>query len=232
MTTAIIQLYELADVNGRRYSVFSWRTRLALAHKGLAWESVPVKASDKTAIAFSGQKKVPIIRDGDRVVHDSWKIAEYLEDTYPNRPSLFGGETGRSLARFFNSYADRQLVGSLFPALMLENVGMLAADDAAHIRTGMEKPLGKTLEELAAGREQAQQAFSRALDPVRSVLRTQPYVSGAKPAYPDYILFSVFQWARITTALSIVAADDALLPWFDRLLDSFDSLGRNEPAKR
>ncbi|MSQ69941.1 MAG: glutathione S-transferase family protein [Betaproteobacteria bacterium] len=227
----MIKLHELADAGGRHYSTFSWRTRLALAHKGLAWQSVPVKVSDKAAIAFSGQKKVPIITDGERVVYDSWKIAEYLEDTYPERPSLFGGETGRSLARFFNSYADRQLVGSLFPALMLENVGLLAADDAAHIRAGMEKPLGKTLEELAAGREQAQKAFSSALDPVRSVLRAQPYVSGAKPAYADYILFSVFQWARITTASPIAAADDPLWPWFDRLLDSFDSLGRNEPAR-
>ena len=29
-----------------------------------------------------------MIVDGDRVIHDSWAIAEYLEDTYTTRPCL------------------------------------------------------------------------------------------------------------------------------------------------
>jgi hypothetical protein len=31
-----IELFELHSLNGRRYSLFSWRARMALAHKGLA----------------------------------------------------------------------------------------------------------------------------------------------------------------------------------------------------
>ena len=75
-------------------SQFSWRTRLALAHKELAFESRPVRVSDKAAIAFSGQDKVPILVDGDTVVSDSWRIADYLETSFPERPSLFGCEAG------------------------------------------------------------------------------------------------------------------------------------------
>ncbi|MGE3147263.1 MAG: glutathione S-transferase N-terminal domain-containing protein, partial [Pseudorhodoplanes sp.] len=79
MATTKVILYELGGPNGRHYSQFSWRTRLALAHKGIDWQSQPVRVSDKAAIAFSGQDKVPILKDGDTVVPDSWKIAEYLE---------------------------------------------------------------------------------------------------------------------------------------------------------
>jgi hypothetical protein len=50
---AQITLFELGAANGRRYSQFSWRTRMALAHKGLDFETVPVRVSDKAAIAFS-----------------------------------------------------------------------------------------------------------------------------------------------------------------------------------
>jgi hypothetical protein len=63
-------LYELGGRNDARYSLFSWRTRLALAHKGLSAELRPVRVSDKAAIGFSGQGKVPILVDGERVVVD------------------------------------------------------------------------------------------------------------------------------------------------------------------
>jgi glutathione S-transferase len=215
----------------RRYSVFAWRTRLALAHKGIAFESCAVKITDKPAIAFSGQGKVPIIRDGETVVFDSLRIAEYLEAAYSERPTLFGGETGRSLARFFNSWTDRQLIGTLFPALMLEHVGLQAPDDGAHIRGLFESALGQTLEGLAAQKAAVLAQFSRLLDPVRSALRAQPWLGGSAPRYPDFILFSVLQFARITSIDPVLPAGDPVMAWFERLLDAYDGMGRAEPAR-
>src|SRR5207248_8241109 len=87
----MITLWELKGKDDRRYSLFSWRTRMALKHKGLEFESHPVAMSDKAAIAFSGGKTVPVTKDSETVVRDSWKIAEYLEDKYADRPTLFGG---------------------------------------------------------------------------------------------------------------------------------------------
>ena len=45
----MIILYELMGQGGRNYSLFSWRTRMALAHKGLAFESHPVPMSVPTS---------------------------------------------------------------------------------------------------------------------------------------------------------------------------------------
>ena len=75
----MIEMWELVGENDRRYSNFSWRTRMALRHKQLDVEYRPILLTDKESIAFSGGTTVPVIRDGDTVVRDSWSIAEYLE---------------------------------------------------------------------------------------------------------------------------------------------------------
>jgi len=38
--------------------------------------------------------QVPVLIDGDQTLHDSWRIAEYLDSQYPDLPLLFFGDTG------------------------------------------------------------------------------------------------------------------------------------------
>src|ERR1700761_8139986 len=115
-----LRLYDLAGADpNRRFSPYCWRTRLALAHKGLAVETIPWRFTEKAAIATSGQGLVPVLVDGDRWGSDSWAIGNYLEDTHPGRPSLFGGGDGRNLTRFFSTFADG-LVAAIFPFIALD----------------------------------------------------------------------------------------------------------------
>ena len=105
-----ITLYELAGGNPDiRFSPYCWRTRFALAHKELEVEGVPWYFTQPERLAFSGQGKVPVLVDGPTVVHDSWAIAVYLDQAYPDRPSLFGGPAGQAHAAFINSWADSVL---------------------------------------------------------------------------------------------------------------------------
>lgn len=224
-------LYELGGRDDRRYSQFSWRTRLAVAHKGLNTEARPVRVSDKAAIAFSGQGKVPILMAGDTVISDSWSIAEYLEATYPDRPSLFGGEVGHGLARFTNSWVDRQIVPRIIPLLMIDVMTCVDEADGIHLRGQIEKAFRGSLEKLSENRDTEIVAFRRLLDPARTTLRSQPFLSGQAPAYADYILFSVFQWARIVSAFDPLEADDIVAAWRERMLDLFDGLARAEGAR-
>jgi glutathione S-transferase len=90
----------------------------------------------------------------------------------------------------------------------------------------------KSLEELAAQREQSLTEFRRALDPVRVTLRSQPYLCGSAPAYADYVVFSVFQWARIVSETELLEAADAMVAWRERMLDLFGGLARQEPARQ
>lgn len=226
-----LTLYELGGIDDVRYSQFSWRTRMALAHKGLNFDTISVRVSDKAAIAFSNQNKVPILKAGDHVVSDSWAIAEYLEQTYPERPSLFGGSIGHGLTRFINTLVDRQLVPKAAPMLMLDVLGIVDQGDATHMRTTMEKAFRKGLEEMAAQRETDVAEFRRTLDPIRATLRGQPYLCGAEPAYADYILFSVFQWGRIVSAFELLKEDDLIAAWRERMLGLFGGLARQERAR-
>ena len=92
-------LYEFQGRADKRLSPFCWRTCMALWHKGLEAEFIPVQFGQKDKISFSGQKLVPVLEDNGQVICDSWTIADYLEGAYPDKPSLFGGEAGRAGAR-------------------------------------------------------------------------------------------------------------------------------------
>jgi glutathione S-transferase len=225
----VITLWELGGRNGRRYSLFSWRTRMALAHKGLAFDAHPVCLSDKTTIAFSGGKTVPVIRDGDAVVRDSWKIAEHLESRYPQRP-LFGGEIGRGVTHAFNTWVDRALVGLMMQVVAPDIHERVAPADEQYFRAMAEGVTRKSLEELRAGQDEALKRLGRGLEPMQALLKRQPYVCGELPAYADYILFSIFQWARVMSPHELLAPEDPLSAWRERVLDLFEGFARNVPT--
>jgi glutathione S-transferase len=225
-----LTLFELRARDGQRYSQFSWRAAMAIAHKGLRAEHGPVRISDKAAIAFSSQDKVPILVDGKDVIPDSWRIAEHLESRYPDAPSLFGGTVGYGLARFINAWVDRSLIARVVPLLAADIVLLLDETDALYLRSQFERLFGKSLEELAAARDREVVAFRKLLDPARAVMRAQPFLSGANPAYADYILFSLFQWARIVSAFEMLDSKDALAGWRERMLDLFGGLARSQTS--
>lgn len=226
----MITLYELGGKNERRYSLFSWRTRMALKHKGIEFESIPVRLSDKTVIEFSGGKTVPVLKDKDTVVRDSWKIAEHLESRYPDAPSLFGGPIGHGVTQAFNTWVDRALVPAMLPVIVADIHERVDPRDEAYFRQMMEKIVRTTLEEARAQREAALGRLGRVLEPLQATFKRQAYMAGAAPAYADYILFSVFQWARVMSPHELLAPEDPLCQWRERMLDRFDGFARNMPT--
>jgi glutathione S-transferase len=223
-------LYELAgaDVN-RRFSPYCWRIRLALAHKGLPVRTIAWHFTDKEAIARSQQGKVPVLVDAGRWVNDSWAIAQYLEKTYPQAPSLFGGGAGEAFNLFFSRYAD-SLNATLFRFFTVDIFRVIDARDRDYYRKTREERVGTTLEEAASDREQRLPAFRASLAPLRSTLETQPFLGGAQPLYADYAVFGTFQWARAVSSYQILAADDPVTAWRTRMLDLYAGLARETVA--
>jgi glutathione S-transferase len=227
----MLELWELGGRDGCRFSTFSWRTRLALHHKALAFTTHAVSVSDKAAIAFSGQDKVPVLKDGDRVVSDSWAIALYLEREFAERPTLFGGAAAETLTQVFNGWTDRELIPALIPYFMRDVLDCVNETDAAHLRGQIERALKKSLEELAAEREKALPAFRRKLAPVRKVLEQKNFLGGPTPTYADYILFGLLQWSRVTSRTPALESGDAVAAWFERVLDLHGGAGRKELSR-
>ena len=222
------KLYELVGTeDDRRFSPYCWRSRMALAHKGLPADSVPWRFTDKEAIAFSGQGRVPVLVDGDRTVSDSWKIATYLEDTYPDKPSLFDGLTGRAMAAFFNNWVDSTVNPALIRVVLMDIYDHLGDRDRAYFRKSREQRFGMTLEAFVQDREAKLAQFRQVLQPARMTLQQQPYLGGAAPKYADYILFVAFQWARAISPQRLLEADDPVAAWRARLLDAHGCLAGN-----
>ena len=228
-----IVLYDLVGADDVRFSPNCWRTRLALAHKGLPCDARPTLFTAIPAIADRQQKTVPAIEDSDRVVGDSWKIAEYLEAAYPERPSLFGGQAGKALSWFVQNWAIANLHARIMPFIVLDIHDQLEPADKPYFRLSREKRLGSTLEEAqAAGRAAGVGAFRQGLEPLRQMLATQQFLGGAGPLYADYLVFGALQWARTASNFALLADDDPVASWFGRCLDLYDGLGRTAPARR
>jgi glutathione S-transferase len=225
----LITLWELGGKDGRRYSLFSWRTRMALRHKQLDFETVPVRMSDKAAIAFSGGKTVPIVKDGETVVRDSWKIAEHLEERYPRAPTLFGGDVGRGVTHALNVWVDRVLVQPMLALIAADVHDRVDPADEPYFRESMEKVLRMTLEEARAKRAEAMSRLNRTLEPMQALLKRQPWISGRQPAYADYVLFSIFQWARVMSPHEVLE-DGALRDWRARILALHGGFAGSVPA--
>jgi glutathione S-transferase len=223
-----IKLYDLAGAEtDRRFSPFCWRSKMALTHKGLEFETIPWRYADKDKIAFAGADRVPVMVDDERPVTDSWTIAAYLEDNYVERPSLFGGIRGRAAARFVNNWADVVLNPALARLLVMDILHHLDPGDRVYFRESREKRVGMTLEAFAADVDGNIKALRNALEPLRVTLATQPFIGGESPLYTDYIVFGSLQWARSVGRTRLLETTDPIEAWRGRLLDSFGGYARH-----
>ena len=233
-TTAMaIRMYDLAgEDTARRFSPFCWRIRMALAHKGLTVETIPWRFTEKAAIAHSGQERVPVIEDGGRVLADSWKIANYLEEAYPDRTSLFGGAAGEAMARFFNnlgrSRADTkhcELRRSRYPGCHLH------PRDRDYFRQTREKRFGKSLDDFCAAIvKNASRVFG---NPGASTSDATSATVLRRRGTPLPRLHCVrrLSMGQSNKLIRIARKCDPIAKWRERMtLDTFDGLARKSPA--
>ena len=226
-----IEMFDLAGGDENiRFSPYCWRIRMALAHKGLDVKTIPVRFMEKAKLEFSGQKLVPVIRDGERVVSDSWAIAHYLDEAYPDRPMLFAGEEARALTSFVRHWTQTRLAMPLMRVALMDIFATIDAGDREYFRTTREQRFGKKLEDVIAP-EEGRAAFNAELAPMRETLKDQPFLNGAAPAFADYCLFGIFMFARGVSPKQLLDAADPVYAWRERMLDLFDGMARKAPAR-
>jgi glutathione S-transferase len=129
-----------------------------------------------------------------------------------------------------NWWGDVVVIGGMFPLIVADIPGHLKPVDAAYFRKSREARFGKPLEEVVAGRDQSVAGFRKTLDPMRLTLKTQPFLGGETPNYADYIVFGAFQWARVVSPFRLLAEDDPVYVWREKLLDAFDGMARKSPG--
>lgn len=223
-----ITLYSLCGRDDTRpFSPHCWKTVLSLAHKGLDFAERPLAFTAIPGIENGFSKTVPILRDGEHLVSDSFEIAAYLDEAYPDRPSLFNGEGGKALARFVESWSQTTLHPAIVRIAIIDIHDLLDEEDSRYFRESRTKAFGRSLEEVAANREEEIAAFPEKLEPLRRMLGIQPFLGGDAPLFADYIVFGALQWARITSGVELFAANDPVRDWFERCLDLHGARGRS-----
>jgi glutathione S-transferase len=227
--SAELSLYELVGANPEiRFSPHCWKTRMALAHKGLDAACVPWRFCDKGQ--GSSPNLVPVLIHGEQTVSDSWNIALHLEEQFPDGPSLFGSAHAIPLTRFVNSWADTVLIPAMARIVLLDVYGCIDAEDRAYFRSTREKYFGMSLESAVADQPTRLVDFRRALQPLRQMLKRQDFIGGTEPAYADYCVFGMLMWGRCASKVIIIEPDDIVAPWYERLLNAFDGLARIAPT--
>ncbi|WP_018239280.1 glutathione S-transferase family protein [Ensifer sp. BR816] len=225
------KLYALCGTDrARPFSPHVWKTKLSLAHKGLGFDVATVGFTEIPKLEQGATKIVPLLRDGERLVSDSFDIALYLEEAYPDRPTLFGGAGGKAMARLVEGWSQMTLHPAIGRIAIMDIHDSLDPVDQVYFRQSREQRFGKSLEATAAAGQTDLETFSAKLEPLRHMLKFQSFIGGDGPLFADYIVFGALQWARIVSPHRLLAAGDVVSDWFERCLDLHDGLGRSVTA--
>lgn len=199
-----------------RFSPYVWLVKLALAHKGLAYESEAVRFVEKSKLPDPEHGKVPQFRDGEAVIVESWDICAYLDKTYPEHP-LTATQSERASAEFYRAWVGSTLFPILGPLLMVRIPPHLDAPSAAYFRESREQRFGVTLEQLAEQGQGKVKGMPGALAPLATALSTAPYLGGEAPNLSDYVVFMPFIWQRGVCGEALYETPAPVAAWLDRM---------------
>ncbi len=187
----------------RLYTYFrssaAYRVRIALALKGVRYDSVPVnllKGEQRSAAyeAVNPQRRIPSLDIGDAVLLQSPAILEYLDEVHPDPPLLPMGAVQRAKVRAVCSI----IACDIHP---LNNSGTLAY---------LKGPLGQ---DQAAVDAWYAHWVRDGFDAIEPLLAPGPYAFGARVTLADvYLVPQVFNARRFNFSLEAypkIAAVDA-----------------------
>jgi len=221
-----ITFYDLQHASGCTTSPFVWATKYALKHKGFDLDVVDGGFTGIMERTGGRSERLPAIVDDGRWVLDSWLIAEYLDETYPDRPTLIGHPAIKSLTHFLEAWLWKTAVGPWARCFAIQYRDRCKLEDIAYIVESRQRMWGKPMEELAAGRDEVFPKVLPELELLRSILSEQKWLGGDTPNYADYRALAVFLWCASVADVPPMTEDEPLRDWIDRGFDLYGGLGR------
>ena len=220
-----VQLYDLAlaDIDVR-LSPYCWLAKFALLHKGVKFETIPLRFAEKGNYPDKDHATLPILKDDDQIICESANIIAHLEKRYSGQP-LTASNAERAAVEFYKAWMGAHLFPALGPMMYLRVYMAAHEDDKEYFRSSREKRFGKTLEEMSmtpGAKEKTEAAWQTLAAP----LTRYKYLGGDTPNLSDYTVFGVFMWQRTVTSETLYETPQAVGAWTERMLDLFDGYGR------
>lgn len=232
------------------------KIRLVLDYKQLPYQKIEVTpgVGQLDLYRLSGQRQVPVLKDGETIVPDSTAIAKYLDQHYPDRPVIPADGKARGLCLMMEEWADNvigiqartamigafsqhpnfrtALLPSATPDLVKNVVGAVPGDLLNLLGTGV--GIGPDAVKTA------QAALKQNLEALCLLLQDRPYLTGEQPTLADfavaglsaYIQFPANRYIDLPTGICGkgvpgLADDPAYQPffdWRDRLYSTYRQL--------
>ena len=223
-----ITLYDLQLASGCTISPFVWATKYALAHKGFDVDTVPGGFTGILERTGGRSERLPVIVDDGHWVLDSWLIAEYLDDKYPERPTLCGDPSVKVLTKFVDGWLWRTAISPWFGCYIKDYRDLSLPQDHEYVTRSRETMLGgRKLEDVQAGREERLPLVPPTLEPFRQLVTESKWLGGTTPNYADYRALATFLWTASVATTPPLTYDDPLRDWLDRGFDLYGGLGRH-----
>ena len=163
---------------------------------------------------------------------DSWKIVKYLDEKYPNKPTLLNGAEGEAHASLVQELCANLVFPAAIPIAIYPVSQLLDEENRAYFVKTREAALGAKLSDINADPETGKANLEKALVPFNKMLKYTQFIGGDKPTYADYCLFGVLKWADIVSPYRPINDNSAIGEWFNRIEKLFDGHAANAPTVR
>lgn len=242
----MIKFYDLVPASDsvRYFSPNPWKTRMGFLHKGVQFETIPVTLIDvrRDLANRSNDPKicVPAIELPDgKFIYDSFRIAEWLEHAYPDRPSLFSGDgqttndarpeqilIGKNYARMIDlGLGASKPEWAVWFDLFFPQLDQLMSEGEVRDYFQSDARLGPQGYQklMALDRQDLIRRAKMNVQPLLQILRERPneYFQGKYPGQVDYVIFGRYAYCRmIDPKLTKEIWEDQgeeLANWIDKL---------------
>lgn len=198
------------------------KVRLILDYKGLPYRKIEVTPGigQLDLYRMSGQRQVPVLKDGTEVIADSTAIARYLEQRYPERPMIPAEPKQRALCFLMEEWADesiglnaRKVMLGAFSQNPAFRKAWLPSSTPDFLKTLVESVPREALDVLGLGTgfgpdaiKAARQAMQQNLESLSVLLQDSSYLLGDEPTLADFAV------AGLTMYVKFPAGDYLNLP--------------------
>ena len=217
----MITLYELAGKNDLRFSPPCWNVKLCLLYKNIDFETVAIRFSEKNKILFSNQQLVPVLKHQNGHISDSWNIINWLDENYEN-PKLFVNETSKNFSYFLYLWTSRQILPILFKIIAHEIPNILEGDDLDHYIVTREERIKGPITKFVPVISDSIKKFRNLINPMRSLIKKNGFISGSNPGIEDFIFFGNFKWVYTCSSCNLLDKEDEIFQWYKKINQIFN----------
>ncbi|MEM6451274.1 MAG: glutathione S-transferase family protein [Cyanobacteria bacterium P01_D01_bin.105] len=188
------------------------KVRLLLDYKELSYKTIEVTPGlgQIDLYRLSGQRQVPVLKDGDEIVPDSTAIARYLDRKYPEKPVVPADAYKRGLCLMMEAWADESIGLNARKAMIGAfnqhpnfRTALLPITTPDVVKKAVGAVPGDMLSLLGIGAGFGPDAVKSATESLRQdleslclILDTQAYLCGEQPSLADFTVAGLSMYLK------------------------------------